>query len=36
LIHSRDSIIPAAGHLERSVLVQDTTIHNAILEGFRG
>jgi len=30
LIHSADSVIPAAAHLEQQVLVRDTTIHRTI------
>lgn len=34
LVHSRDSIVPAAAHLEREVLVQDTTIHRVLKEAL--
>ncbi len=33
LIHSADSVIPAAPHLERAVLVQAATIHDRIVGG---
>lgn len=36
LVHSADSIIPTAGHLERRVLVQDTTIRAALREDSHG
>jgi pyruvate dehydrogenase E1 component beta subunit len=32
LVHSADSVIPAAAHLERSVLVQQDAIHRAVME----
>ncbi|MFE1950024.1 alpha-ketoacid dehydrogenase subunit beta [Streptomyces sp. NPDC059524] len=32
LVHSADAIIPAAPHLEREVLVQDTDIRQAVIE----
>ncbi|ETK35821.1 alpha-ketoacid dehydrogenase subunit beta [Microbispora sp. ATCC PTA-5024] len=35
LVHSADSVIPTALHLERSVLVQESTIHDAVLEALR-
>ncbi|WP_237106533.1 alpha-ketoacid dehydrogenase subunit beta [Nonomuraea sp. MG754425] len=34
LVHARDSVIPAAAHLERSVLVQDSTIRRAVKESL--
>jgi pyruvate/2-oxoglutarate/acetoin dehydrogenase E1 component len=34
LVHSADRIIPAAEHLERSVLVQHTTIQQAVTEAL--
>jgi pyruvate/2-oxoglutarate/acetoin dehydrogenase E1 component len=36
LVHSADSVIPAAAHLEAQVLVQDTTIVHAVREALRG
>lgn len=36
LIHSSDSVIPAATHLEREVLVGRSTIHRVIAEAVRG
>ncbi|NRQ32581.1 alpha-ketoacid dehydrogenase subunit beta [Nonomuraea sp. NN258] len=36
LIHSEPSVIPTAGHLEREVLVNETTIHRVIRETLRG
>ena len=36
LVHSADSIIPTAGHLERRVLVQDSTIRAALREDSHG
>lgn len=36
LVHSADSVIPAAAHLEAKVLVQDTTIVHAVREALRG
>ncbi|MEZ0072286.1 alpha-ketoacid dehydrogenase subunit beta [Planotetraspora sp. GP83] len=35
LVHSADSVIPTAAHLERRVLVQESTIHDAVLEALR-
>jgi pyruvate dehydrogenase E1 component beta subunit len=35
LAHSAADVIPTAAHLERDVLVQDTTIREAILEALR-
>ena len=35
LVNSADRIIPTAPHLERSVLVQDATVYQAIKEAFR-
>ncbi|GAA1272063.1 alpha-ketoacid dehydrogenase subunit beta [Planotetraspora silvatica] len=35
LVSSADSVIPTAAHLERAVLVQDSTIHDAVLEALR-
>lgn len=32
LVHSADSVIPAAPHLERTVIVQEDTIRRAVLE----
>lgn len=32
VVHSADSVIPAAAHLERSVLVQEGDIHRAVME----
>ncbi|MEU4244969.1 transketolase C-terminal domain-containing protein [Actinoplanes sp. NPDC026619] len=34
LVHSRDSVIPAAPHLERTVVVQEETIRQAIMEAL--
>ncbi|KHD78268.1 pyruvate dehydrogenase [Actinoplanes utahensis] len=34
LLHSRDAVIPAAPHLERTVIVQEETIGRAIREAF--
>ena len=34
-VHAAQLPIPAAGHLEREVLVQQTTIHSAVLEASR-
>ncbi|TDD01103.1 alpha-ketoacid dehydrogenase subunit beta [Nonomuraea diastatica] len=34
LVSSADSVIPTAAHLERDVLVQDSTIRRAVLEGL--
>ncbi|MER6000708.1 transketolase C-terminal domain-containing protein [Nonomuraea angiospora] len=36
LVSSADSVIPTAAHLEREVLVQDSTIRRAVLEGLEG
>lgn len=36
LVHSADSVIPAAVHLEREVLVQADTIREAVLADLRG
>ncbi|MCW3841243.1 alpha-ketoacid dehydrogenase subunit beta [Micromonospora yasonensis] len=36
LVHSADSVIPTAAHLERTVLVQNTDIHRAVKEVVRG
>jgi pyruvate dehydrogenase E1 component beta subunit len=36
LVHSADSVIPTAAHLERRVLIQDTTIRAALKEDRRG
>ena len=36
LIHSADSVIPTAPHLEREVLVSASTIHRVIRESLRG
>ncbi|GAA2642801.1 transketolase C-terminal domain-containing protein [Streptomyces vastus] len=36
LVHSADSVIPAAVHLEREVLVQADTIRDAVLADLRG
>lgn len=36
VVHSRDSVIPTAAHLERDVLVQPSTIHRRVLEALRG
>ncbi|QFY08855.1 alpha-ketoacid dehydrogenase subunit beta [Nonomuraea phyllanthi] len=36
LVHSADSVIPTAAHLEREVLVQESTIRRAVLEGLDG
>ncbi|MET7289746.1 transketolase C-terminal domain-containing protein [Streptomyces sp. NPDC005573] len=36
LVHSADSVIPAAVHLERQVLVQADTIRDAVLADLRG
>jgi pyruvate/2-oxoglutarate/acetoin dehydrogenase E1 component len=36
LVHGADSVIPTAAHLEREVLVQDTTIRQAVLEAVGG
>ncbi|MEK2479630.1 alpha-ketoacid dehydrogenase subunit beta [Streptomyces noursei] len=35
LIHSQDSIIPTAGHLEEQVLLQETTICRTVVETLR-
>jgi pyruvate dehydrogenase E1 component beta subunit len=35
LVHSRDSVIPSATHLEREVLVQASTISHALREAVR-
>jgi pyruvate dehydrogenase E1 component beta subunit len=35
LVHSKDSVIPASAHLEKEVLIQDTTISEAIVEALR-
>lgn len=35
LVHAAASVIPAAPHLERRVLVQDTTIRDAVTEALR-
>jgi pyruvate dehydrogenase E1 component beta subunit len=35
LVHSADSVIPTAAHLERAVLVQDTDIHAALRAAVR-
>jgi pyruvate/2-oxoglutarate/acetoin dehydrogenase E1 component len=35
LVHSKDSVIPASAHLEKEVLIQDTTISEAIEEALR-
>ena len=36
LVHSADSVIPTAAHLERTVLVQDADIHRAVKEVVSG
>jgi pyruvate dehydrogenase E1 component beta subunit len=36
LVHSADSVIPAAAHLEAKVLVQDTTIVHTVRKALRG
>jgi pyruvate/2-oxoglutarate/acetoin dehydrogenase E1 component len=36
LISSADSVIPAAAHLERDVLISASTIHRAVAEAMRG
>ncbi|WP_181019611.1 alpha-ketoacid dehydrogenase subunit beta [Nonomuraea typhae] len=36
LIHSADSVIPTAAHLEREVVVDEAVIHRAIREVIRG
>jgi pyruvate dehydrogenase E1 component beta subunit len=36
LIHSADSVIPTAAHLEREVLVSASTVHRTIRENLRG
>ncbi|MFF0316878.1 alpha-ketoacid dehydrogenase subunit beta [Micromonospora sp. NPDC005252] len=36
LVHSADSVIPTAAHLERTVLVQDTDIRQAVKEVVSG
>ncbi|WP_377271348.1 alpha-ketoacid dehydrogenase subunit beta [Peterkaempfera sp. SMS 1(5)a] len=36
LVHSADSVIPTAPHLEREVLVSASAVHRAILETLRG
>jgi pyruvate dehydrogenase E1 component beta subunit len=36
LIHSADSIIPTAAHLERRVIVRDSTISQAVAGSFHG
>jgi pyruvate/2-oxoglutarate/acetoin dehydrogenase E1 component len=36
LVHSADSVIPAAAHLEAAVLVQDATIISAVRRALRG
>ncbi|MER6944219.1 alpha-ketoacid dehydrogenase subunit beta [Nonomuraea sp. NPDC000554] len=36
LVSAADSVIPTAAHLERDVLVQDSTICRAVLEGLDG
>ncbi|MBL1100569.1 alpha-ketoacid dehydrogenase subunit beta [Streptomyces coffeae] len=36
LVHSADSVIPSAAHLERDVLVQSDTIYHAVQEMFVG
>ncbi|RFS86622.1 alpha-ketoacid dehydrogenase subunit beta [Actinomadura spongiicola] len=35
LIHSADSVVPTAGHLEERVLVQESTIFEAVVEAVR-
>lgn len=35
LVHSKDSVIPASAHLEKEVLIQDSTICEAIVEALR-
>ncbi|GAA1016947.1 pyruvate dehydrogenase [Acrocarpospora pleiomorpha] len=34
LVHSADSVIPTAAHLEQQVLLQESTIHTAIMEAL--
>ncbi|GAA2853810.1 transketolase C-terminal domain-containing protein [Streptosporangium fragile] len=36
LVHSRAAVIPTAAHLEREVLVGESTIHHAVREALRG
>ncbi|MEU4542852.1 alpha-ketoacid dehydrogenase subunit beta [Nonomuraea dietziae] len=36
LVHSADSVIPTAAHLEESVLVSERTVHRVIMETLRG
>ncbi|MFF4415060.1 alpha-ketoacid dehydrogenase subunit beta [Streptosporangium sp. NPDC001559] len=36
LVHSRDSVIPTAAHLESEVLAGESTIHHAVREALRG
>jgi pyruvate/2-oxoglutarate/acetoin dehydrogenase E1 component len=36
LVHAQDSVIPTAAHLEREVLVADSTIHRAVMEALSG
>jgi pyruvate dehydrogenase E1 component beta subunit len=36
LVHSADSVIPAAAHLEATILVQDTTIADAVRKALHG
>ncbi|MFI6903436.1 alpha-ketoacid dehydrogenase subunit beta [Nonomuraea sp. NPDC050394] len=36
LVHSADSVIPTAAHLEREVVVDETVIHRVIREVIRG
>lgn len=36
LVHSADSVIPTAPHLEREVLVSASSVHNAVREALRG
>ncbi len=35
LAHSADSIVPTASHLERAVLLTETTIHDTVLESLK-
>jgi pyruvate dehydrogenase E1 component beta subunit len=36
LVNSEPSIIPTSEHLEKQVLIQDTTIREAVVEALRG
>ncbi|MFF5243533.1 alpha-ketoacid dehydrogenase subunit beta [Streptosporangium sp. NPDC000095] len=36
LVHSQDSVIPTAAHLENEVLAGESTIHHAVREALRG